>query len=268
METTMSKPDFDKYYYYKLSVQSPDVDVEFFQKEYRTLTKREPVTFREDFCGTFSLCCEWVKLDPNYQAIGYDLDSEPLQYGKEHYFSLLSDDQKSRVKVEEADVLSEGLQKADIICAVNFSYFIFKEREQLKSYFQNAHKGLNEDGVFILDIFGGSQCQEANEEETEHEDEGFSYYWDQDNFNPVNNHAQFYIHFRRHGEKKRREVFSYDWRLWTIPEIREILQEAGFSKSHVYWEGTDEDGGGDGEFTRTEEGEECEGWIAYIFAEK
>ena len=39
--------------------------------------------------------------------------------------------------------------------------------------------------------------------------------------------------------------------MWSLPEIREILKEVGFKESHVYWEGTDEDGEGDGVFTRT-----------------
>ena len=43
-----------------------------------------------------------------------------------------------------------------------------------------------------MDIFGGSECYEANEEETEHDD--FSYFWDQDSYDPVTNEAMFYIH--------------------------------------------------------------------------
>ena len=103
---------------------------------------------------------------------------------------------------------------------------------------------------------------EPNEHETEHDD--FSYFWDQDTYNPVTHEAMFYIHFKRRGEKKREKVFTYDWRLWGIAELKDILEEVGFSKSLVYWEGTDEDGDGNGEFTVTEEGEDCESWVAYI----
>ena len=101
-------------------------------------------------------------------------------------------------------------------------------------------------------------------EETEHEDNNFSYFWDQENYDPITNHAMFHIHFRRHGEAKRKKVFSYDWRLWSIPELRDLLLEAGFSSVKVYWEGTDTEGEGDGEFTEAKVGEECESWIAYI----
>jgi hypothetical protein len=44
--------------------------------------------------------------------------------------------------------------------------------------------------------------------------------------------------------------------------------EVGFSKVHVYWEGTAKDGSGDGNFTRVDHGESCQSWIAYVVAEK
>ena len=103
---------------------------------------------------------------------------------------------------------------------------------------------------------------EPNEEETDHGD--VSYYWDQDSFDPVTNEAMFYIHFKRKGEKKREKMFTYDWRMWTIPEIREIMEEAGFKETRVYWEGTTEDGDGDGEFKAVTKGEDCEAWVSYV----
>lgn len=259
---------FDKYHYYKESVQCPESDVTYLKEAYEELLKKKPKILREDFCGTFLICCEWVKADPNFEAYGIDLDTEPLQYGQTHYASQLSSNQINRLHILNKDVQNPDLPHADIICALNFSYFIFKKRAELKRYFANAYKQLSSDGIFVVDCFGGSKCYEANEEETEYEDESYSYFWDQDTFNPVNNEAMFYIHFKRKGEKKREKVFSYDWRLWSIVEIREIMEEAGFSSTHVYWEGTDKNGEGDGVFTRTETGEECESFVAYIVGVK
>ena len=68
--------------------------------------------------------------------------------------------------------------------------------------------------------------------------------------------------------KKMNQVFKYDWRLWTLPELSDILKEAGFKDVHVYWEGDDKEGYGNGEFTRVTEEENCEVWIAYIAARK
>lgn len=273
MNTNKSKKikdqSFDKYLYYLSSVQSPDSDVEFMADTYYALKGRAATILREDFCGTFSTCSAWVQLDESKRAIGIDLDPEPLGWGYNHLLPNLTDDQKSRLQIIEGDVLRpHDIGGADIVCALNFSYFGFKDRDVLKHYFMRCRENLNDDGVLILDCFGGSQCYEANEEETIDEEEGYSYFWDQDSYNPVTGEAQFYIHFRRNGEKRRERVFSYDWRLWSLPELRDLLKEAGFRSSHIYWEGTDEDGSGNGEFTPTTEGEECESWIAYIVAEK
>ena len=46
------------------------------------------------------------------------------------------------------------------------------------------------------------------------------------------------------------------------------MDEAGFTRNQVYWEGTNRKGEGTGKFEVTEVGEECEGWVAYIIAEK
>ena len=64
MARTTTPKDFDKYKYYLDSVQSPDTDVEFIRSCYREARKRDPVTLREDFCGTFMISCEWAKLTP------------------------------------------------------------------------------------------------------------------------------------------------------------------------------------------------------------
>ena len=263
-------PEFDKYYYYSEAVQSPGEDVKFFQRCYQESRQHLPkeLKLREDFCSTAAICCEWVKLSENYTAVGIDLDPETLEYSRTNYIPDLNDDQKGRLELINDNVLADGLPKADITVATNFSYFIFKERETLKNYFTKAYESLKDDGLLILDCFGGSKCYEENEEETEHEDKGFSYFWDQESFDPITNNGQFFIHFKRKGEPKRERVFEYDWRLWSIPELRDILMEVGFKAVHVYWEGTDEDGEGDGEFSRATEGEECESWIAYIVGEK
>jgi len=257
---------FDKYWYYHKSVQSPEVDVEFFQDTFKAIKKREAKTLREDFCGTFAITCEWVKLGKDKVGYGVDLDPEPIAYGRKNYLSQISADQQKRVHIKEGNVLDPKLPKTDMVAALNFSYYLFKMREDLIKYFKNVYETIKKDGLLIADCFGGSKCMEPNEEETEND--GFSYFWDQDTFDPITNEAMFHIHFKIDGQKKIKNVFTYDWRMWTIPELREIMREAGFKKTTVYWEGTTDDGEGDGEFTPAIKGEDCEAWVAYIMAEK
>tara|TARA_B100001094_G_scaffold308029_1_gene340259 strand:+ start:900 stop:1694 length:795 start_codon:yes stop_codon:yes gene_type:complete len=260
----VSKEHFDKYAYYQKAVQSPNDDADFIEKAYWRARGREAKIMREDFAAAFALTCSWTRKNEQHVGIAVDFDQEPLDYGKKHYLSKLNPDQQSRVQVLQENVLKPELPKADVIAALNFSYMGFKERNILKDYFKNCLDTLNEDGILMLDCFGGAGTQEPNVHETEHDN--FSYYWDQDTFNPVTNESQFYIHFKLKGEKKRERVFSYDWRLWSLTELRDLLQEVGFKSTVVYWEGTDDDGDGDGIFTPTETGDECESWVAYIVA--
>jgi cyclopropane fatty-acyl-phospholipid synthase-like methyltransferase len=260
------KLPFDKYAFYLQAVQSPQEDVKFYRRVYKELRKgKKPTFLREDFCGAGAICCEWAKLDRTHRACGLDLDSEPMQYGRTHYISKLKTEQQNRVELIKKNVLSRGLPTADIVVAVNFSYFFFKKREILKRYFENVYKSLNLDGVFVLDIFGGTQCTDSIEDKTMHDD--FTYYWDQKNFDPLTSEAYFEIHFRHKG-KKYESVFTYDWRMWSIQEIRELMEEVGFQKTKVYWEGTDAKGGGNGLFKPVEKGEACLSWIAYIAGAK
>ncbi len=261
---TQRKP-FDKYAYYLRAVQAPDVDCEFIRDTYKQLRGRVPRVLREDFCGTFAICCEWVKMHRENKAIGIDLDPAPLEYGRTHYLSALKSEQQKRVSSIRASVLTAKVAKVDVVAALNFSYYLFKSRLLLRQYFKRVKSSLRQDGLFVLDCFGGPDCQMANEEKTKIAD--FQYFWDQENYNPITQEALFHIHFKRPGERKRERVFTYDWRMWTIPEIRETLLESGFKRTHVYWEGTTRSGQGDGNFTRSEKGEECDAWVAYVVAE-
>lgn len=255
----------DKHALYAKSVQQPDVDVRFFRELYRELKGRAPKLLREDFCGSFGVCCEWAKLGHGYRAYGRDLGAEPVAYGTEHFLSKLSPEQRSRVVIERKDVLEPGGPKSDMIFAMNFSYFVFKERAALKAYFANCFKNLRRDGVLAMDCFGGGGIHRPNSERTVHK--RFVYYWEQLDYDPVRSTARCAIHFKPNGRKKIKNAFTYDWRVWTIAEIREILAEAGFRKSHVYWEG-DDGRQGNGKFSRDENGGRELIWIAMILAEK
>ena len=256
----------DKYWYYRHSVQCPEDEVEFIENTFKEIRGKQPEVLCEDFCAAFAISCEWVKSKKNRTAIAVDLDTEPLEYGKANYLTELKKEAQDRLQIINSNVLNPELPKCQVIGAYNFSYFIFKKRQELKEYLESCYNRLSDDGLLIMDSFGGSDAQLANEEVTEFD--GFKYYWDQEYFDPINYHAKFHIHYKPKGKKKVKSVFTYDWRLWTLPEVRELLEEVGFKRSHIYWEGTGDDGEGNGEFTRETKGEECEGWLAYIVAEK
>ena len=250
-----------KYKLYEKSVQNHEADIDFVNKEYKRVYNKAPLSFREDFGGTGAMACDWVKQSGDHKAWAIDLDPEPQAYGKERHFTRLKNDQEQRMTYILGNVLDEYDFKSDIIVAFNFSYFIFKKRAQLLEYFKRARQSLNPQGAFFVDIFGGTECFQELVEETEFKKH--SYFWDCDHYNPLTNEVQYYIHFEKDGVRYDR-AFSYDWRMWTVAEIVELMQEAGFPKVETYWEGEDEDGDGDGEFYLSSKEENCESWVTYI----
>ena len=253
---------------YELSVQNVENEVEFLQTTFQSLTGRPAHLLREDFCGTASLACQWVRQGKEFQAIGVDINPSVLDWGREHRVGRLDTEDQARVSLIESDVMTVDTPKVDLLAAFNFSYFIFDTRDAVRAYFQRAHAALKEDGVFFCDMFGGPEAQEETREKTKHKKHGFAYVWDQAEFHPITHYIRCHIHFKFKDGSKIKKAFTYEWRLWTAPELRELLLEAGFSKATVYWEGEDEDGEGNGEFTPDGEGEADLAWIAYIVAEK
>jgi len=127
-----------------------------------------------------------------------------------------------------------------------------------------VRRGLKRGGLFLLDAYGGSESFEEGEEERPLD--GFTYVWDTERYNPITGGLTTKIHFRFPDGSEMDSAFVYEWRLWTLPEIRECLREAGFAEVDVWWEGTTDDGEGDGRFKPTREGDACLGWIAYLVA--
>jgi len=251
---------------YEESVQNVEHEVEFMQTTFKQLSGRTAYLFREDFCGTASASCQWVRQGDEYQAIGVDIEPSVLEWGRKNRLNKLPVADRARVSLIESDVMTVETPPADLLVAFNFSYFIFDTRDKLRSYFECAYRGLKDDGVFFVDLFGGPEAQEETREKTKHK--GFTYIWHQAKFHPVTNFIRCHIHFKFRDGSKIKKAFTYDWRLWSAPEIRELLIEAGFKKATLYWEGEDEDGEGNGEFTPEAKGEADLAWIAYIVAEK
>ena len=256
----------DRHELYEEAVQCVEEECRFINKTYRKIRGKYPLSFREDFCGTASAACRWVSEHPERSAIGVDLDPEVLAWGRENRLGRLDPEQQQRVRLIEANVLEVETEQVDVVGAFNFSYFIFQQREVMLSYFRKIHATLKDDGVFFLDAFGGYEAFEEMKEKTKHKK--FTYIWHQKHYRPVTGEMECHIHFKFPDGSKIKRAFSYTWRLWTLPEIREMLSEVGFKNPTVYWEGTDKDGEGNGVFTPDEAGEADAGWIAYIVAEK
>ncbi|WP_154224750.1 class I SAM-dependent methyltransferase [Marinicella rhabdoformis] len=257
----------DKHYFYQNSVQCVEAEIDFVEATYKQLKGRDAITLREDFCGTAQTACEWVQRADDKQAWGVDLDPLVMQWGENNNIAAMTGSQQARIQLSQADVMEAPVKKLDVVLAMNFSYFIFMQRDLMLQYFRSVKDSLNEDGVFFLDAFGGYEA--AKELVEERECDGFTYIWEQASFNPINSEMQCYIHFETDEGVRMNKAFDYYWRLWTLPEITEMLLTAGFKTADVYWEGTDEKTGeGDGVYCKSKQGTADAGWVCYIVAEK
>jgi len=255
----------DRHWLYQEAVQSPEVHFGFFDRVYRDRNGRAPRVLKEDFCGTALLAREWVLLREDNVAIGVDLDAPTLRWGRERNLNTLEPDERRRVILKRANVLDVTTPKVEMVVALNFSYNIFHTREELREYFEAARRSLRPGGVFIGDIFGGWEAQKPMEERTRYA--GFTYVWDQSKFDPLANNGLYKIHFEFHDGGGIRNAFRYDWRLWSIPELRELLYEAGFKDVDIYFEEIDRSTGfGNSRFRRMTTAANSEGWIAYFVA--
>lgn len=262
----------DRHELYEAAVQNVESEIDFVDATFLRLRGRRARRLREDFCGTGNTSCEWVRRRPTNEAWGLDIDAPTLAWGQRRNIGKLDADQAARVNLLERDVLTPGdAVGMDAILAMNFSYWLFTERATLLTYFRSVRESLGDDGLFFCDFYGGSETMKEMEERRRCSIKGrgrFTYVWDQHRYTPVTGAMHCRIHFEFPDGTAKRNAFSYHWRLWTLPEIRELLAEAGFRTVAVYWEGDDGKGGGNGVFRPTAKGTADPAYICYIVSEK
>jgi hypothetical protein len=257
----------DRHTLYQRAVQCAESEVDFVDETFRAQRRRRATVLREDFCGTALVACEWVGRRPGNLAFGVDLDAAVLDWGREHNLSKLAPEARARITLLNEDVMHVRTRPVDACLAMNFSYWIFKTRPALRTYFERVRGGLVDDGLFFIDAYGGHDAFRVLRERTPHR--GFTYVWHQAAYNPVTGETTCHIDFSFPDGSRLPRAFTYEWRLWTLPELRELLQEAGFRRATVYWQGWDEQKQeATGDFFPTETGDADAGWIAYIVAEK
>lgn len=256
----------DRHALYELAVQDPETEVDLVSRNFKRLRGVPARTVREDFCGTGVFSIAWAKSHKKREAWGLDLDRATLAWGRKHHLAEVSDKVAARVHLLEQNVLDPAPKKVDLICAFNFSYWIFKTRPELLTYFKAARRGLKRKGLFFLDAFGGTEAPMADI--NKRKEKGFVYVWEHERYDALTNEIQCAIHFEFSDGSKIQRAFAYDWRMWSLAETRELLLEAGFSKVRFLWERSDEDGEGTGRYYEPKRADNEGLWWAYIVAER
>lgn len=249
----------DRHDLYQRSVQSADFEIDFFHRVFKKQRGRTAFTLREDFCGTALLSAAWVASHSERQAVGVDIDPKVLAWGKKHNIAPLNG-AGARVSLVQQDVREVGQARFDIVNAMNFSYWIFRTRDELRHYFSCAHQSLVDDGVFFLDLYGGWDAQQPMPAPRKIRG-GFTYVWDQASFDPITHEVVNHIHFEFKDGSKIRKAFTYEWRFWSLPEIKELLLEAGFKDVIIHWEKNDK-------YKPASRAENQPGWLAFLAALK
>lgn len=252
----------ERHHLYQLAVQSPQTDVALLQQIYHQARGRSARRLREDFCGTAALLCAWLRQGAAFSGEGIDIDAEPLAWGKQNNFKPLGK-QGRRADLRVAEARAPSLVAPDIRCAFNFSYWIFRRREVLCEYFRAVYADLAADGVFVIDLHGGAEVFSEEEEVTDCGE--FDLVCHQTAVSPVDHSANLALHFRFADGSEMHNAFQYTWRIWSMPEIMDVLREAGFDDLRAYW-CCDE-----GEETRyelTERGYNDFAWVACLAAVK
>lgn len=252
----MQAASADTYDLYQRSVQEPDVDLRALDERFRARRGRAPLLLREDFCGTALVARTFVQGDPARRAWGVDLDAEPLDWAR----ARLTD---GRLTLLRGDALEVRTPRVDAVLALNCSYFVFKTRERLRTYFARARDGLLDGGALMLEVMGGYAVHSEGLERTAHD--GFTYVWHRASFDPISHALECRISFEFPDGSFLPDAFVYDWRLWSIPELRELLAEAGFARSEVCWEGPGDRGAGDRAYRPRERAPAEAAFTAYVF---
>lgn len=247
----------DPYEIYQHAVQSPEVDIELIQMIYQSCHTKPAYHLREDFCGTGFTLSHWIQQGDEFTGEGFDIATEPVQWGRENNFAVL-DDVGKRGVLHIADARDASDNKPDIRIAFNFSYWVFQQRVELKNYFQLAFDDLKKDGMLLVDATGGTEA--LSEEPYESNMGSFNLIWQQQNFSPVDHTADLTLRFR-FEDGSELPTYQYRWRVWSVAEIAELMNEVGFSDVQVWWQ--DDDAPGLGYYvTQTGVNQPC--WIACI----
>lgn len=255
----------DKYELYHLAVQAPDEEVAFLRRVFRERRRRVPRHFREDFSGTALVASEWVRQGRGFTAEAYDHDPEVFAWARAHHVGALGK-AAARLQLIQDDVRVPSQVRPDIRCAENFSYFLLTERAAMLAYFRGVYADLVDDGIFVLDAWGGAGATDPIEE-TRKLPGGVTYVWEQERYTPATGDMTCHISFRFRDGSALERAFSYTWRFWNLPELRDLLLEAGFATVDMYFEVLGEDGVGTGEF-EIGPGPVDASYLAYLVADK
>lgn len=249
---------------YEQAVQHPLAEVGFLERAFEREHGTMPTLLREDFAGTCSVAAAWCDSHPDRQAMAVEHHGPTLRWATRRHRDV--DD----LHPVEADVLDIASPRVDVVAALNFSTFIYHDRAALLRYFKHARRCLRKPGVLVIDAYGGPGAMRPGTQSVAVPPgpvtpDGFTYHWEQRSFDAVSAKVDCRIHFEFADGTRRDSAFRYDWRLWTVPELIELMGEAGFSRAAFWCDRYDAEAGvSDGRFKPRRRMDAREDWVGYV----
>lgn len=231
-----------RYDLYEMAVQAPSIQARFL----RAVHGGSPRVLGEDFCGPASIARAWLALDEDVRAIITDLDAEPLEHAERALDRALGGAAAGRMTINHGDVLS-AKGRADVIASLNFAVCELRDRASLMTYLRSTLVRLEARGVLVADLYAGSSSllRGTSSQTIDTPDGPVVYTWEQREVDPLSGLVTCAMHFDGPGGQRLEDAFVYQWRLWSIPELRDAMREAGFASTEVhlgFGEALDENG--------------------------
>jgi SAM-dependent methyltransferase len=238
---------------YERSVTNSPALLAFILAAYAQHSRRAPRVLREDFSGSAALARHFAASARTRRAIAVDNDPEALAHAAGQRMTLVLDD------------VMRANDRADIIAATNFPLGYWHTRRALVKYLAKSRQRLLPDGLFIADMYGGHSALRTGtwtRTITQPGEPTFLYRWRQIEADPTTGMVKNAIDFgliaasdgtperRRNGRRVTKKgvgsegrspqvqwitnAFTYHWRLWSMPELREAMSDAGFRHIDFY----------------------------------
>lgn len=278
------KPTIDPLACYLRAVQHPASEIGFLYKAYMTHRDQTPAKLKEDFAGTAAIATTWVAYHDANTAVAVELDRPTVQWARHRAVFALPEEALTRLSIIQADVKLVEEPRVDIVAAMNFSLFGYHDRDSLRAYFKTALSSLLPNGVLVFDVFGGPGAMRPgtqsrpvppamhfgdDQDASDDLPEGLTYHWEQRSYDALTGKIDCRIHFGIDDRIVAPDAFVYDWRLWTLPELIELLGEAGFTGVAIWCDEVDEETGeADGTYEPVDDIPAREDWVAYVVAER
>lgn len=133
----------------------------------------------------------------------------------------------------------------DIIFVGNFSIGYIHHRPILVEYLKRSRERLTlarrAGGIFVCDTYAGPSAFTVGSVTRTHVSPAgdvVRYTWQQRQADALTGLVTCVLHFQieRDGDVIARfpDAFTYHWRLWSIPELRDAMHESGFARTSVY----------------------------------